>query len=200
MLRASCLRKTAFPFDWIVSFDGEALIEILDRDFQDFLNPLYLKPFNQGPVPLLHTLYHLEFLHDGVWSKFQYRRSLKNFLPKYQRRIDRFRQLRHYQGTVYFIRMANIYSMTDPHRFYRFKENIEISDEYSVRLYHALKRYFPSTDFRLIVMNYSPIEIIQLEQTLHPDLIKVRIPSALPQLQKIEAYRNFFQLQIQEGN
>jgi hypothetical protein len=66
--------------------------------------------------------------------------------------------------------------LTDPHRFYRFKENIEITDDYSFRLYHALKNRFPALDFTLIVMNYRDDNTYLIERELNDNLFVVGIP------------------------
>jgi len=174
MLRFCEKRQAAFPFDWIISFDGEALIKILEDDFWEFTNDAYFTPF--GPAGhLLHTYYHLEFLHDGNFNDTQFLASIELMKSKYQRRIRRFRQIEAYPGKVFFIRQAFEYSNNDPHRYYKFKENIEISDEYSFRLYEALKRYFPQLNFCLIIINHHfDRDTFEIERRLSDHLFVVR--------------------------
>jgi hypothetical protein len=148
MQRECGIRTAAFPFDWIVSFDGEKLIELLEENFLHFLNPDFLKVSGQA---LLNEYYHLEFLNEGDWEDAEY--NIKIFILKCQRRINRFIQLKGYQGKVFFVRSANPFSVSDPHRIWRIKENIEITGEYAARLYQTLKNFFPSLDFELIIMN-----------------------------------------------
>jgi hypothetical protein len=192
MLRFCDLRKKAFPFDWIVSFDGNALIEILNDDFKHFLNDAFFLSY--GPAGhLLHSYYHLEFLHDGNFNGEHFVPLLHKLKNKYQRRIERFRQLAHYKQKVFFIRAAYQYSTTDPHRYYKFEDNIEISDEYSLRLYNALKQRFPDLDFALIIINNHNRDTIEEEKTLSPNLIKyLANPNQDNQL-KINAYKKFFE-------
>ena len=189
-LTRSCgLRKAAFPFDWNISMDGEKLIEILDQGFLHFLNPNYLVPLS--PTTLLNTYYRLEFVHDGNWDEEHYADFMPLLQSKYQRRIERFKQLNTYKGKVFFLRAAYIYSVEDPHRFYHCEENIEITEEYSLRLYKALGELFPDLDFHLIVINNHEDPCVRTEINLHDRLTMVRAP-ALDEEVMIEAYRVFF--------
>ena len=195
MLRFCEMRKAAFPFDWIVSFDGESIIEMLENDFQDFLNQNFFKTYGAA---LLHTNYHLEFLHEGDWGGNQYLLNMEKLKTKYERRIERFRQLKNYSGKVIFLRASYLYSMNDPHRFYKYEANIEITEEYSLRLYGAIKEYFPDLDFSLIIINMHYGEEIVQEKALGPNL---RIFSANPSLEtpiKIASYNRFFNQLIRD--
>lgn len=148
MHRECGIRKAAFPFDWIISFDGEKLIDIFEEDFLHFLDTDVLEISGQA---LLNTYYHLEFLNEGDWEDAAY--SIKEFSLKCQRRIHRFRELANYQGKVFFVRTACPHALSDPHRIWRVKENIHITYEYAEKLYQTLKAYFPKLDFELIIMN-----------------------------------------------
>jgi len=160
VLRECGFRACAFPFDWIISTDGEKLIEILDTDFQGFITNEM--PFldesislSRGGLTLLHPYYHLEFTHESSKNEMgAYFIDWKNFHSKFQRRIDRFRQLEHFKGKVFFVRCAWFDCTVDPYLTYRCYENIEISAEYSLRLFEALKRRFPALDFSLIIQNH----------------------------------------------
>ena len=149
-MRASGLRKAAFPIDWLFSFDGDKIIEMLDTDFKHFTNPKSLSPFVNGLI--LNTQYRLEFAHDGIWTKANFNQNFQIFQKKYQRRIERFRKLREYHGKIYFVRCAWYLST---HRNFAFSSrgNIEISEEYAKRLYAALQRYFPKVDIYLVIRN-----------------------------------------------
>lgn len=184
------IRKAAFPFDWIISFDGEKLIELLEEDFLHFLNPAVLTISGQA---LLNEYYHLEFLNEGDWEDAAY--MIDEFTVKCQRRIDRFRQLANYQGKVFFVRTANPYSVTDPHRTWKVKENIEITYEYAERLYNTLKRRFIELDFKLIIMNEYDREGFTLEEQSTDHILMVRIDGT------IDSYKDFyFKLLQDDGN
>lgn len=190
MLKFCGLRKRSFPFDWIISFDGEALIEILENGFKDFLNDDYFMPY--GPAGhLLHTYYHLEFLHEGNFNQ-EYAATLKKLKEKYHRRIARFKHLKFYRGKVFFVRNANVYSVTDPHRFYKFEDNLEISEEYAMKLYQALKSVFPRLDFELIIINYGDGENIKEQKKLCEHVRIFRANFHWEQSKKIEKYKVFF--------
>ena len=149
-MRSAGVRKAAFPLDWMFSFDGDKIIEMLDTDFAYFTNPRHLKPFVNGLI--LNTQYRLEFAHDGIWTKENFNQNFQGFQKKYQRRIERFRKLRQYHGKIYFVRCAWYLST---HRNYAFSSpgNLEISEEYAKRLYAALQRYFPQVDIYLVIRN-----------------------------------------------
>lgn len=161
ILRQCELRTCAFPFDWIISTDGEKLIEILDTDFRGFITNEV--PFldesislSRGGLTLLHPYYHLEFTHESAKNEIgMYFVDWQKFHSKFQRRIDRFRQLEHFKGKVFFIRTSWYDCTVDPYLSYRCYENIDISDEYALKLFEALKRRFPVLDFSLIIQNHS---------------------------------------------
>jgi len=196
---SSGLRKAAFPFDWNVSFDGEKLIELLEDDFLHFLDDDYLLtddfliPFASGI--LLNIYYHIEFVHEGVFKGPDSLQKLELMKEKYRRRIDRFRNLREYSGKVYFMRAGHLDSLTDHNRVFKNKDNIEISPEYSLRLYKTLKMRFPKLNFSLIIINpphpqQYPQEIEE-ESRILDNLILVRAPIENAE-QMQEAYKKFF--------
>ena len=181
MHRECGIRKAAFPFDWIISFDGEKLIDILEEDFLYFLNPSSLKVSGQA---LLNHHYHLEFLNEGDWEDANY--DIRSFSEKCQRRINRFRLLANYQGKVFFVRTAYPYSLTDPHRIWRIKENIEITYEYADKLHRALKKCFPELAFELIIVNGYDGSGFLIEKHLSDGVLMVRIDGT------IESYKEFY--------
>lgn len=197
MLRFCELREKTFPFDWIVSMDGEALIEMLENDFKDLFRDEYFVPF--GPAGhLLQTYYHLEFLHDGDFNH-QFEANLEKLKQKYQRRIARFKQLDNYEGKVFFIRFAYAYSMNDPHRFFKFEENLEITERHALRLHKALKFIFPNLDFHLLIINCCDGKSFQEPKRLNDSVRIFRANPYLEQSQKIDSYRAFFNAILAES-
>ncbi len=181
MHRECGIRKAAFPFDWIVSFDGEKLIDILEEGFLHFLNPDVLKVSGQA---LLNHYYRLEFLNEGDWEDANY--DIRAFSEKCQRRINRFKQLANYQGKVFFVRTAYPYSLSDPHRIWKIEENIEITYEYADKLHKALKKCFPGLDFELVIMNGYGESGFLIEEQSSDDILMVRIDGT------IESYKDFY--------
>ncbi len=188
MFRHCGIRKAAFPFDWIISFDAEKMIELLEEDFLHFLNPNYLKVEGQA---LLNMQYHLEFLNEGDWSDAAY--NVEEFRKKCQRRINRFRQLGNCHRKVFFVRTANPLSLTDPHRIWKVKENIEITPDCAQKLYNTLKKKFPLLDFDLVIVNRHDAPGYSVEE--YTDHIQVvRIDGM------IDSYKEFyFQLLLKEN-
>ena len=155
-------RKAAFPFDWNISLDGEKLIEILEDRFLNFLNEEYLVPF--GWATLLNTYYRLEFVHDGYWEEKDVLVYMPILQAKYKRRIERFKNLQQHRGKVFFFRSAYVHSTEDKNRYYKIEENIEISEEYALRLHKALRAFFPNLNFTLIIINNHEQECVTLEK------------------------------------
>lgn len=202
VLRACELRKAAFPFDWITSIDSEKFLEVLDSDFQDFLNEEYLYGVEVDPGPLLHTYYHLEFLHEGDFRTPAYAMNMEKLQTKYLRRVERFRQLSEYGGKVIFLRTAYSHSLDDPHRYYFCEDNLEINDDFSQRLYSILRRTFPSLDFTLIIINngksIQPNESLVEEKRLAQNLIKIRV-NFTDVDRKTHCFRSYFDSLAAEG-
>ncbi len=167
-MRNCGVRKVAFPFDWIISFNGEALIEILNTDFQGFLDESYLVP-NAINRHMLNTHYQLEYTHEGAFSP----EGIQKLRLKFERRIDRFRQLADFKGKVVFIRSGCIWSI-DPSFSFSYPENLEISDDYALRLYSALRNKFPKLDFDLFIFNFHDEFDLKVERKLNDHLIIAR--------------------------
>lgn len=196
-LRGSDLSKAAYPFDWIVAFDGEKLIEMLDDDFHYFLDETFMVADPRDPGPLYHTYYRLEFLHEGDFRGNKWEPNLAKLKDKYQRRIQRFKNLSHCKDKVYFLRAASSHSTTDYYRFFHCKENLEISDDYSWALHAALKRRFPNIDFVLIIINeWDGNEVVE-EKRLADNLIKIRANPTLDPPIKWALYKNYFEQLLQ---
>lgn len=194
MFRYCDLRKVAFPFDWICSMDGDKLIEIIESDFKNFLNEDFLEGYEHSGA-LLHTYYHLEFLHEGYWRKqdsYLYPENMKKLKSKYGRRIERFKQLKDYKGKVFFIRCAYIHSVTDTIRFYHFHENTHISDESALRLYRLLMEKYPKLDFTLVILNTHEINEVIEEKRLYDNLIIARFNPLISMEENGEKSRKFF--------
>ncbi len=154
ILKEMGLRKPVYPFDWILSIDGEKVIEILEDDFLHFLNPEYLIPAPKSEL-LTNTYYHLEFSHTKKSKGLPYyldNEEFEQFIASYERRIERFRNLKTYPGKVYFVRVPSALST-----FATFKDekNLEISEDYAVRLYNTLKKRFENLDLSVIIINQS---------------------------------------------
>jgi len=200
------IRKAAFPFDWITSFDGEKLIEALEDDFLFFLDENYLEPyaiyFPDLIYVLVNTKYHLEFLHEGYWDPVQFTENMNKLQVKYKKRIERFRKLKEYEGKVVFVRTAYLQSAIDPYRCYKSKENIEISEKYSLRLFEALKNYFPALDFCLIIVNVHDRKEVEMEKVVVPNLVMIRANNVICGTAtydiptKVSAYKRFYDLLV----
>jgi hypothetical protein len=181
MLRNGGLRDAAFPLDWLLSLDTDGVIKAIEDDFNNFLNDEYLIPDNfliqkASGASLVHLDYHFEFVHEGDFFGSEYEENMHGLRDRYQRRIDRFRGLAEYPGTVVFLRCSYKMALTDPHRYYKCKEVIDISDADSMKLYSALKERFPRGKIKLLIMNEgaSPLDGIVIEKMLGADVIKVR--------------------------
>ncbi|MBI2743534.1 MAG: hypothetical protein HYX48_06425 [Chlamydiales bacterium] len=158
-LRENGLRLKAYPFDWITTFDAKGFIQLLDEDFQHFVSEEQIIQHPYRPDYLENTCYQVEFRHE--WPFLDHESSILRFVQqlsyiqnKYERRIDRFRQLASYPGKVFFIRTAFDFE-NDPHSYWAQERHARITKEEAEALKEALQRYFPSLDFTLVIINYT---------------------------------------------
>lgn len=199
LVRSCGYRKAAYPFDWNICMDGEKLIEMLKDGFLNFLNEEYLVPF--GWATLVNTYYHLEFVHDGSWEGNDISIYMPILQSKYTRRIERFKELNKHQGKVFFIRSAYINSLDDIHRFYKMSENIEISEEYALRLYAALTDFFPTLNFSLIIINNHEYQNVTIEKRIGGSIWMLRAAPGYTEPVMQTSYQKFFdELLFRESN
>lgn len=158
-LRGTDLRKCAFPFDWLITTHHENFIYILDDDFQFFTDETCFG--RHLGVPCCNNLYYqIGFPHDfdlteATPEKIQAQWNV--FKSKYTRRIERFRQLRDYQGKVFFVRAMWSSQLEGANG--EFNENTKRAQE----IRDALERYFPHLDFTLIILSYPDLPIPPME-------------------------------------
>lgn len=148
-LRESGLRKVAYPFDWIFTRHHLGFLNILNLDFLNFTNPKFLEP-NQTRAG--HLFYWgVEFLHDYPFQEWtstdKDQLHLEAIKAKYDRRIERFRKLRKYEGKVFFIRTLWAEYETDC--------EFEDANEQIKDLKRVVKAYFPKLDYTLVVVLYN---------------------------------------------
>lgn len=162
-LRDANLRTTAFPFDWNFSQHLDKLVTLLDEDFQFF--------FTRGPSHKSYcgkaaNLYSIEFCHDDP-PPFSDMPGSESVIAKYQRRIERFRNLRTFPGKVIFLRQPHD-DLCWPNPEIG-KKIGKIDDLEARELRDALRRYFPNLDFLLVIFNYHHTQlppIIDVENTI----------------------------------
>lgn len=153
-LRNCGLRNAAFPFDWLVLNSHEKLILLLCDNFEFFTDKNMFSPLDDPglsdhPNCLKNNYYDILFYHEGSvlydWSDIEkYEEQLTQLKNKYDKRIDRFRQLRSYPGQVYFIR--NFVSGSP--------EQANRHTELALELRDALRSFFPELDFILVIVTY----------------------------------------------
>ncbi|HSX13647.1 MAG TPA: DUF1796 family putative cysteine peptidase [Chlamydiales bacterium] len=181
LLRSSELREVAFPFDWCFSLDNESLSFAIEEGLIHFLDTEYLIPdclllTGATGASLIHFLYHLDFVHEGNFREVESIVNMDSFQKRYERRIERFRNLSKYSGTVVFIRCCYKHGLVDPHRYFKSEHIVDISDDDAVRLYQALRFYFPDLKMKLLILNEGNFsaEGIVFEKMIHDDIWKIR--------------------------
>ena len=208
LLRDSGLRKAAFPFDWILSLDNEGVARALEDDFLYFLDDGYLIPDsllvrNANGANLVHSMYHFEFVHEGMFLGADIRPNLESLRNRYHRRIERFKKLSDYSGTVIFLRMSYRAAMIDINRSFKNKEVMDIPDEDALRLYHALKYRFPNLRMKLVILNEGdpPLHGIVTEKVLSDGAV-VKVRYAFPTEKELYSeYKKYFHsLASKEGS
>jgi hypothetical protein len=161
------LRKASFPFDWLVTRDYRNICNLLDTNFENFLNKFNYTPM-QNPAVLLNLEHQIEFHHE--WPKhleywpgaFDFQFSL--FSEKYKRRIERFRSLRNYPGTIVFVRIPFDRDRDpDPRFAHQYYSQISLDQANKIRT--SLINYFPSTHFILAIINYTEEDTVPFPAT-----------------------------------
>lgn len=143
-LNENHLRKAAFPFDWLLTCNHDSFLSLLDNDFAHFLDSNYLIQHPAHQNVLENSYYEIEFRHDWPFLDMDL---------KYDRRTNRFRELRNYQGKVFFIRAA--YDLqNDPNLYWGIEDIEQITTEQALEIKKTLDRYFPNLNFTLVILNY----------------------------------------------
>jgi len=131
-LRDRFIRTTAYPFDWLVTYNGVA--DIIKNEFNNFLP-------QDGSKLCCNTWFkHNEFPQD---------------LEQMQRRIDRFMDLIKTSNVeIVFIRKSHeLHHHEESNRFnYILKNDIQDAEE----LYQHLKKGYPSLKFKIFVILMCP--------------------------------------------
>lgn len=172
-LRHHNLRTEAFPFDWMHTTDHEKFLQLLDEDFQFFVDPSYLFPNPIHPEMLENSRYLCEFRHDGPTNPLaSFEEHVQELSSKYARRIERFRKLREYKGHIFFLRTAYETNHGGPHYFWQQSQE-RITTDQAKELQAALHRFFPETHFTLAIINYKETSLEKIENL--PGIIEFKI-------------------------
>lgn len=83
------LRKSSLPFDWVISGNFGQVLELIDNNFKDFLEPEFLFQLKQYPQYYRNIKYNIDFYHDFDELK-SFDRQIDKIKEKYDRRIARF--------------------------------------------------------------------------------------------------------------
>lgn len=143
-LRRNGLRVAAFPFDWLYFRSHEGFLKVLKEDFLFFTEKEH---FNG----ILNSYYDILFMHDSI--SFDPESEMQS---KYNRRINRFRQLKQYPGKVFFIKTF----WTEQASASEFHENTERAKTLKI----ALDQYFPLLNFTLIIASFPDLNIPKMEE------------------------------------
>jgi len=169
-LRGCGLRAAAFPFDWLLSIDGDRFAEVIETDFQGFLDGQNFAYFNGA---IVHTLYHIEFRHEHG--------GMAEIFEKYPRRIGRFKDLDGYPGKVVFIRAPYI-EATNPTLYWPNEAGLRITLENALALRDALKKLLPHADFTLLIVNHEGPDAIEYRDNI---ILATRARADIEGIQKI---------------
>ena len=192
MMRAYQIRKTAFPFDWLVTLDHEHYLEILKDDFEHFLDTQYFIQHPIYPTILENCFYEIEFRHDWPFSDFTINpercaQQIQEMNSKYNRRIGRFRKLKNYPGKVIFFRLAFDVN-NDSKPFWGKPDQSKVTYEQALSLKRVLDEYFPDLQFTLVIVNYTDDYIPRIDGIKNVREFKIRKSN------KHEDYKNMFEL------
>jgi hypothetical protein len=162
-LRESELRTHAFPFDWLLSLNHEKFLKLLNEDFTHFLDEEVFFYSPENHLILDNDYYELEFRHDWVENpQDPLKNQLASLAPKYERRIERFRELKSYEGHVYFLRTAYDVLNGGMQLWWR-DDHQRITKDQAKSLKVALDAYFPKLDFTLVIINFKEEKLPKIE-------------------------------------
>jgi len=148
-LRDCGLRDAAFPFDWLVSRSVDSFVELLDHDFESFLDEKCYVQLDIDSRWVKNTVYDIVFIHDWPFTDtttsdpLRFAQQIEAIQIKYERRINRFRKIKQYQGKVFFFRT------------FWFEEGDYVTHQNALDIKGALDRYFPELDFTLVIVNFT---------------------------------------------
>lgn len=86
------LRNCSYPLDWVIS-DFQSVLELLQNNFEDFLNINYLEKDTseneqKDTYVVINKKYNIKFFHDFK-KEYSIEEQLKDVEQKYKRRINR---------------------------------------------------------------------------------------------------------------
>ncbi len=161
LLRILDLRQVAFPLDWVISIDQDGFLRCIEEDFLHFTEGAYLVPKDNGI--LINIYYRMEFPHEGNCNSTPYADLLAKFQAKYNRRIERYRELAQFRGEILFVR-ASYVNAASPAFAYADPTNLYLELEWGERLLRLLKQRFPDNRLRLILVNHHDLAEAKLEK------------------------------------
>ena len=136
MLKKYNLRKTAYPFDWIVTYHGVS--EIIKNNFIDYIPEINDKTeIIDGKPNIFNDLYGTKFIHDNFPDKKEY--------EKYERRIKRFNDILNSKEDIIFIRKSHAYHN---HKEYSIKNDYEEVIEFD----NYLQEYYPNLKYTIYLI------------------------------------------------
>jgi hypothetical protein len=147
-LRDCGLRHAAFPFDWTITKRHNLFLNLFIDDFRFFTSTEYFDTVIEVPCCAKNIYYELYFIHDwpfpDQWSdSFRFTEQVLGIQAKYDRRINRFRELKNYTGKIFFFRT------------FWFEEGNFVNAQQAQELRNVLDLYFPNVDFTLVIVNYT---------------------------------------------
>jgi hypothetical protein len=127
------MRKTAYPFDHIVTYDG--ITKILENNFNNFIPKINENNINNH---VFDKNYNTKFIHDNF--------LLQEDKDKYKRRIDRFLKILNTNTKIVFIKKG--------HSIHHHNELDNIVNEYEEvkKLNEYLKTNYKNLDYEIVII------------------------------------------------
>ena len=127
------MRKTAYPFDHIVTYDG--ITKILENNFNNFIPKINENNINNH---VFDKNYNTKFIHDNF--------LLQEDKDKYKRRIDRFLKILNTNKKIVFIKKG--------HSIHHHNELDNIVNEYEEvkKLNEYLKTNYKNLDYEIVII------------------------------------------------
>lgn len=83
------LRQKSNPFDWVLSYNINNIIELINNNFKDLFNKDYFRQYKENSAYYMNDKYNIHFYHD--FDKYRTLEEQLHYVEeKYKRRIERF--------------------------------------------------------------------------------------------------------------
>lgn len=149
---------SSFPFNLLLVTDGNGLVTAIQEDLQYLFDKEALFQ-DMNFLGITHRVvnirYNFDFRHDWHEIDHNFEEYLPGIKERYEKQIEKFKNLKNYPGKVFFVRAAFPGDYVNPNYFLpkMSEESNVITHQHAAILKDALEHQFPNLDFFLVIIN-----------------------------------------------